>query len=219
MKTIKKIRKGLFFTLSVIIALTVVFGLGYYTAIKVNQLEKDARENNKKGINLELPGEVEKRVVTVDEVKSKIKEMSELTTYSGEYTVTLGKDETRYFLDNIKVLGTTNSIEITASGIVKIGYDMNQIIVKVDDTKIYISLPELQINDNYVIWDTVKCSEANNIFNPIEFAQYQEIVDEIENKGLEDVEKQGIYQNAEENIKKTMNAFLAEFEDYEIVYM
>ena len=96
---------------------------------------------------------------------------------------------------------------------------MNRIIVKVDDTKIYISLPELQINDNYVIWDTVKCSETNNIFNPIEFAQYQEIVDEIENRGLEDVEKQGIYQNAEENIKRTMNAFLAEFEDYEIVYM
>lgn len=129
------------------------------------------------------------------------------------------KDETRYLLDNIKVWGTTNSIEITASGIVKVGYDMNDIVVKVDDDRIYIKLPEAQLNDNYVIWDTVTCSESNNILNPIEFSQYQEIVDEIEEMGLADVESEGIYQNASENVKKIMNGFLSEFKDYEIVYM
>lgn len=172
-----------------------------------------------KPVDIELPGEVEKRVVTVEEVESKLMEMAELSTYSGEYTVTLGKDETRYLLDNIKVWGTTNSIEITASGIVKVGYDMNDIVVKVDDDRIYIKLPEAQLNDNYVIWDTVTCSESNNILNPIEFSQYQEIVDEIEEMGLADVESEGIYQNASENVKKIMNGFLSEFKDYEIVYM
>jgi len=205
---------------AVILILAVVFGAGYYTAKKTMEPKAVVVKNtDEKPIDLELPGEVEKRVVTVQEVESKLMEMAELTTYSAEYTVTFGKDEARYLLDNIKVWGTTNSITITASGIVKVGYDMNDIVVKVDDDKIYIKLPEAKINDNYVIWDTVTCSESNNILNPIEFSQYQEIVDEIEKMGLEKVEAQGVYDSAVENAKKVMNAFLSEFVDYEIVYM
>lgn len=215
-----KIVKGVRDVIAVLLVLAVVFGAGYYTAMKTVEPEEVVVEKIvEKPVDIELPGEVEKRVVTVEEVESKLMEMAELSTYSGEYTVTLGKDETRYLLDNIKVWGTTNSIEITASGIVKVGYDMNDIVVKVDDDKIYIKLPEAQLNDNYVIWDTVTCSESNNILNPIEFSQYQEIVDEIEEMGLADVKSKGIYQNASENVKKIMNGFLSEFKDYEIVYM
>lgn len=201
--------------LAVVLVLSVVFGAGYYTGKRTAE-PTDAAD---KSTGLELPGEVEKRVVTVEEVKSKIMEMAELTTYSGEYTVTLGKDETRYFLDNIKVLGTTNSITITASGMVKVGYDMKEIVVKVGDNKIYIKLPEAKLNDNYVIWDTVSCSESNNILNPIEFSQYQEIVDEIETKGLDDVKTKGIYNSASKNAKHVIDGFLSEFKGYEIVYM
>lgn len=50
-------------------------------------------------------------------------------------------------------------------------------------------------------------------------SQYQEIVDEIETMGLEDVKSQGIYKSTEENVKKIMNGFLSEFVDYEIIYM
>lgn len=215
-----KIVKGVRDVIAVLLVLAVVFGAGYYTAMKTVEPEEVVVEKIvEKPVDIELPGEVEKRVVTVEEVESKLMEMAELSTYSGEYTVTLGKDETRYLLDNIKVWGTTNSIEITASGIVKVGYDMNDIVVKVDDDRIYIKLPEAQLNDNYVIWDTVTCSESNNILNPIEFSQYQEIVDEIEEMGLADVKSKGIYQNASENVKKIMNGFLSEFKDYEIVYM
>ena len=206
--------------IAVVLVLAVTFGAGYGVAKNTIEPEEVMVEKVvEKPVDLKLPGEVEKRVVTVEEVESKLMEMAELTTYSGEYTVTYGKDEARYLLDNIKVIGTTNSIEITASGVVKVGYDMNEIVVKVDDDKIYIKLPEAKLNDNYVIWDTVSCSESNNILNPIEFSQYEELVDEIEKMGLEDVESQGIYQSAAENVKKIMNGFLSEFKDYEIVYM
>lgn len=30
--------------------------------------------------------------------------------------------------------------------------------------------------DYCVLWDTVNCSESNNIFNPIEFSKFQGIV-------------------------------------------
>ena len=44
-------------------------------------------------------------------------------------------------------------------------------------------------------------------------------MEEIEIKGLVDVESKGIYHSASENAKMVMDSFLAEFENYEIVYM
>lgn len=210
--------KSLFETFITLIAIILVFGAGYYLGntktdeSKTTRIESDSDD-------LHLPGEVEKRVITVEDVESKLDEISELSTYAGNYTVTLGKDATRHIFDKIALPGTTNSIEITCSGVVKVGYDMSKIKVKVDDDKIYISIPEAKLNDNYVIWDSIECKEANNILNPIEFSQYEEIIKEIEEKGLADVESQGIYDLAEQNLMKVMNGFLSEFVDYEIVYM
>lgn len=216
----KKIVKALGSLLSVLIVLVTTFGAGYYYANKTMDPKEIVVEKTKeKIVEIQLPGEVEKRIVTVEEVESKLQEMAELSTYCGNYTVKLGKDETRCITDKIELGFTTNSIEMTASGIVKVGYDMSEIVVKVGDDKIYISIPKAKLNDNYVIWDTVECIEENNIFNPIEFSQYQEIVNEMEKIGLKDVETKGIYAKAEENLKKVMNGFLSEFVDYEIVYM
>ena len=203
-----------------LLVLALVFGAGYYVGRQKQKGEEtvvDSDDDEK--IDLELPGETEKRVVTVEEVKTKLVELDELATYSGEYTVTLGKDETRYLLDDIAVPITTNSIEITCDGIVKVGYDVSDINVKVDDEKIYISLPESEVLDNYVIWDSIECDEENNILNPIEFSQYQELIDEIEEKGLAQAEEQKIYDKAEENVKEIIEEFLACFDGYEIVYM
>ena len=205
-----------------IFVLVLTFVAGFQTANLRNEGKwKLEQKNNQSGIDLKLPGENEKSIVTVEEVEAKLKGIAELSSYSGEYTVTYGKDTARYWLDNIKIFGTTNSIEIKASGVVKVGYDMSKMVINVDNdsSKIYIKLPEIQLNDNYVIWDTVTCSESNNILNPIEFSQYEEIVDEIERMGLEDVESKGIYDKASENIKNIIKGFLSGYEDYTIIYM
>lgn len=196
----------------------ITFGAGYWVGTRINSEPVPVIEEQQ-GIDLELPMEVEKRIITAKDVKTKLFEMSELSTYAGQYTVTYAKDETRYMLDDIPVPGTTNSIKITCDGIVKVGYEISDIVVKVDDDKIYIALPEPKINDNYVIWDTVRCEEDNSIFNPIEFSQYQELIDEIEDMGLNQAIDEGVYQSAEENIKNIMNHFLAVFEEYQIEYM
>ncbi len=169
--------------------------------------------------DLELPFVNEKRIVTVDEVEAKLHEIGELCTYSGEYDCTLAKDETRYLLDKMPIWGTTNSIEITCKGIVKVGFELSDINVKVGEEKIYVSIPDAEVKDNYVIWDTVSCNETNSILNPIEFSQYQNIIDEIEKKGLEEAEKQGIYRKAQAQLRLLIVAFLGEFSDYEVVFM
>jgi ribosomal protein L15 len=65
----------------------------------------------------------------------------------------------------------------------------------------------------------VECTESNNILNPINFSQYQDLIQEIEEKGLEKVEDEGVRQEAEKNLKVLIEGFLSEFSDYEIIYM
>lgn len=171
--------------------------------------------------DLKIPGEVEKRIVTIDEVETKLVEIGELSTYSGKYTVTKEADYSRHFMDEIKIWGTENTVHLECEGIVKVGYDVHEIGVNIDNESytIYISLPEATVNDNYVIWDTVKCTEKNNLFNPIDFEQYQTLIDEIESEGLAQAEEKGIYSAAEENVKSIIINFLSGMNEYEVKFI
>ena len=220
MKFFKKIL-SVFLTILCIVALFAIgFKAGcFYTEYNNNTKPTEVVADSKKKFDLELPLEKHKRVVTEKEVKSNLIKIGELSTYAGDYTCTLGKDESRYWLEKLPVIGSTNSITITCNGIVKVGYDISDIKVRVSDDKIFISIPEAQLNDNYIIWDSMVCDETNNILNPIEFSQYQDLISEIEQMGLNQVEEKGIYIKAENNLKELVNVFLSDFDDYEIVYM
>lgn len=196
-----------------VVALIVIFVAGYKFGQKMApEKEVYVPVETEKVI---LP---EKRVVSVEEVEAKIDEMAEFTTYSSTYTVALSEETAKYFKNDKKVPFTTNKIDITASGIVKVGYDLDDIGIEIDEDTIYISIPEAKLNDNYVIWDTVQCIEDNNIFNQIEFSQYYDMLDEIKEKGLVEAESKGIYDKAEKNLKKIMKGFLSEFNDYKVEF-
>ena len=215
-----KIWRSISNVVAALVIISLAFGGGYY----IGQLQdKEAKivENEEPEFDLQLPVEVEKRIVTVEEITVKLEEISQFSTYSGEYTVSKSADYTRYFLDDIPVPGTTNTITIECSGIVKVGYDVQEIIPTVDNEsqRIYVSLPEPSVLDNYVMWDRVHYSDENNILNPIDFAQYQKLIAEIEDMGLAQAEAEGIYKAAEKNIKVIIENFLAGFEDYKIVFM
>ena len=165
-----------------------------------------------------LFGTTEKRIVTKAEVKTKIYDIGELSTYSGEYNIKKTVDESRYIFDDIKIPGTKNTISLECTGKVKIGYNMSEIEVSVDDSTIHVKIPKGNVMSNYIIWDSIKSSEKNSIFNPINFEQYKKLIDEIEEEGLKEVEAKGIYTRADENFKSIIKAFLAEFKDYGIEF-
>lgn len=171
--------------------------------------------------DVKLPGEKEKSIVTLDEVRTKLVALGELSTYSGQYTVKKGRDFFRNVLDDIRIPWTTNNVTIECEGIVKVGYDVNEIGVDIDDKSytIYISLPEATVNDNYVIWDSVICKEDNNPFNPIDFEEYKLLIEEIEEEGLSQSEEQEIYKAAEENIKNIIVNFLSGMDDYQVKFL
>ena len=218
-----KVWKAISSTIAVLLTLAIVFGAGYFVGSFPDEDAEVVEPINptEEEFDLKLPAEVEKRIVTVEEVEVVLIDVSQFSTYSGEYTTTKSAEYTRYFLDNIAVPGTTNTINLECKGIVKVGYDVDEITIKVDNDSqnIYISLPAPKVLDNYVIWDSVKCREENNILNPIDFEQYQGLISEIEDEGLALVEADGIYEDAKANMETIIRNFLSGFEDYEIVFL
>ncbi len=171
--------------------------------------------------DLKLPGEVEKYTVYAEDIKGKLQEINEWATYAAEYQVLRGEEFTRYFLDDIAIPGTTNSVEATCTVVVKIGFSVDDISIQIDNdsSKIYISIPDPTVLDHYVIWDSITFTESNNILNPIDFEQYQQLFQAIEDEALEEAEKAGIYEEAEKNAQKIITALLAEYSAYEVVYL
>lgn len=211
--------------LRALLGIAVVFGLGFgagYGCFRRGQLQNAIPvETDPARLGLRMPGEVEKRVVTRDEVAAKLAEIGQLAVYMGEYTVEKSVDHTRFFLDDIPIPGTTNTIHLECGGVVKVGYEIAAIVPAVDNDsrKIYIALPEAAVLDNYIIWDTIRCTETNNILNPIDFAQYQTLIGEIEQEGLAKAEEAGIYDAAQANAKLLIQNFLAGFEGFEVVFL
>ena len=216
----KKLSKSLAIILSVVIVIGTAFVGGYFVGIK--QLpEAEIVENPTNENDLRLPGEVEKRIVTVEEINSKLKEISEFSTYSSEYEVTKSADYSRYFLDDIPVPGTTNTVTLKCKGVVKVGYDLTEInpVVDPESSIIYIALPEIKVNDNYIIWDTIECVEDNNILNPIDFEQYKQLAIELEELGLKDAESKDIYKNGESYVQELITNFFGCFDGYEVKFI
>ena len=216
MKKLKETGSSLLIVI-LIAALGFVGGYWYHS----QKTEDEAEVIDDTTPDVKLPGETEKRIVTIDEVETKLAEIGELSTYSGRYEVTKEADYSRYFLDDIKVPGTKNTVHLECEGIVKVGYNLEDIGVNIDNDSytICISLPKATVNDNYVIWDTVKCVEDNNLLHPIEFDQYQTLIDEIEAEGLSQSEDKGIYTEAENHLKNIIINFLSGMDDYKVKFL
>ena len=105
-----------------IFVLALTFVAGFQTANLRNEGKwKLEQKNNQSGIDLKLPGENEKSIVTIEEVEAKLKGIAELSSYSGEYTVTYGRDSARYWLDNIKILEQQILLKLKQVVLLKLG--------------------------------------------------------------------------------------------------
>lgn len=217
----KKILRWISATLAVLLVLATAFGAGFRAGSNREEPELAVVEPGREKGGMTLPGENRRRFLTEEEVSAQLTAIAELATYSAEYSVSRTEDCKRYILDDYEIPGTTNTITVRCSGIVKVGYSVEQILPRVDNDSrtIYISLPEARVLDNYIIWDSVKCRETNNILNPIAFQQYQDLIADLEEAGLEEAEEEGIYAAAEQQVQVIVTNFLAGFEGYEVVFL
>ncbi len=153
------------------------------------------------------------------QIEEKLDLISELATSSFEYTNQKTISNTRQLL-GFDIPGTTNSVELIYSGIIKVGYDVSEIecVADEDNLQLIFTLPEAQVLDNYIILDTMQCNDRNNIFNPIGSDKIAQYFAEIQAEELEAAEAKGIYDEAEEQLKSIITNYFAVFSDYEVVF-
>lgn len=207
--------------LSVLVLGCALFGGGYLAGSCPEEPVILAEAKDRKQTDWKMPGELRKVTLTREEVSAEIRKLGELATYCGRYRVTATTRCARYLLEDVAIPGTTNTVTIHCAGMVKVGYDVESIAPTVDNGSktIYIALPEPEVLDNYILWDSVTCEESNNIFNPLDFSRYQEMITDLERKGLRQVEKEGIYTAAEDQVKLLLQGFLSGFSEYEVVFL
>ena len=221
MKTIKvdlkkKVKKNICMAMAAIVLSTAMLGAGYYLGLNARGETTIVAAGN----DIRLPFEVVKRTITKYDIESKLAEIRELSTFSSEYTVSRDEEEARCITKYFAIPGAKNYISMDCKGIVKVGYDFDDITVTVDDEReeIIITLPDPKVNDNYVIWDSIDYAEKNSILNPIDFEQYKVMLGEIKEDGLKQAEEKGVYKSAEKNMKALINDSLDEITDYDVVY-
>ena len=177
------------------------------------QLEEQTSESNILGLG-------EKRIITDEVIEAKLVNIEEISTSSCEYVVTRSLEYPMCIFNDIPIPFMTNEIIIECEGTVKVGYDISRIkrIVDYDSETIYIALPEVMVLSNDIDMENIKVAEKHSIFNPIEFSQYQELLTEIEDIGLEQVESKGVYEAADKNIRKVIKDALSDL-GYQIKFL
>ena len=152
-------------------------------------------------------------------IEEKLSAIGELSTYSFEYTnekrITNSK---KIFKWNIP--GTRNEVDLFYSGVIKAGYEVAEIDCDVNNAskKIYVTIPQVKVFDNYIKLESIICKEKNNILNPIVTAEVLAYFEDIEKEELAIAEEKGIYDMAEEQLKTLIEALFADFNDYEVVF-
>ncbi len=166
----------------------------------------------------------EKIQITEVEIRHELQKLGELVTCALEYE---GKDE----LSDSKTLwgydipGTKHTIDVAYEGVVKVGYEFDDIEIEVDnDThKIHITLPKPKVIcdgvDNETVKTSTETSFLSNIINPVESGEVTEHLQKIEAKELDKaIQEDKIFNLAEDSAKEQITALLKSFEElgYEV---
>lgn len=153
-------------------------------------------------------------------VMRKLESIGQLVTYSYEYTNNREIKDTKQVF-GVNIPGTTHTIHLKYKGIIKAGYEVKEINVRVDnDGKvIYITLPEVQITDNYIDTDSLEYTEQNNVFNPISGDEITSELDTIRAEELEEAINAGLYDKAEGNAKELIGGLMKDFSGFSVKFV
>lgn len=168
-----------------------------------------------------LPDMFSSRTEITDLVaESRLEAIGEFATYEYVYTDVKEKRNTRYLLDGIEIPGTTNYQKYAYNGVIKVGYQVADMKIHVDNLRkeIYVTLPEPQVLSNSISPDTSYYEQSNNILNPIRGDAVASMEEEIRREELAKAESQGIYDLAAEHARELITNLLSSFEGYQVVF-
>ena len=162
--------------------------------------------------------------ITNETLGLQVKELKELTTIQYKYK-NIATREDWNTLFNIKLPFTKSSFIVTYTGVLKIGIDLSETKVEVDENnkKINIILPEPKILSNDLDLSSVKVyDEKNSIFNPVKIKDYSEFTKSGKENAEADAKESGVFQQSKEVAKKVITDLLNTTkeikENYKIVF-
>ena len=157
---------------------------------------------------------------TIITVESALSEIGELTTSRWDYKDEVEFENTRQLFKKFNVPFTTNSVEIEYSGVIKAGYQLDDLDITVNNVnqKIYVDIPDPQVLDNYIADESIKIiKEKNNIFNPVNQEYVMSQLTSEKNRQLEKAIEEGLYPKAREEAEEQIERKLAGLE-YKVVF-
>lgn len=161
-------------------------------------------------------------ILTNETIKSELNAISELMTYSETYSgMATVVDSRQVPYTDINIWGTQHQIQISYVGTIKVGYDLNDLHIMVNDTRkeIYITLPKVPIVDNNLPQESVQVLQDNNILNPIRADEVNEHLVTVKAEQLQNAINNGIYEKAETHLRKIIVDNLAALHnDYKVVF-
>ncbi len=185
---------------------------------EIRKLEKKV-EAQKSKLDAAEKKRYERIEIETEQIMKKLSEASNLTTYIYEYTNKTTESSTRMLpVLGWDILGTTNSVTIQYSGVINVGYDMNEIdyAISEKDAAIYVTLPKAEVFDNYIKFDDLKCICDNNILNPIRTDSVMEYFEEIEQEELANAKADEIFDKADGQMKEIVKGYLGVIPEYEV---
>lgn len=144
--------------------------------------------------------------ITNETVGVQIKELKELSTIQYKYKEVVSREDWNT-LFNFKLPFTKSSFIVSYTGILKIGIDLAETKINVDEGSktIKITLPESKILSNELDFKSLKVyDEKNSIFNPIKVEDYTEFTQGGKENAEKDARESGVFEQSKEVAKKLL---------------
>ena len=162
--------------------------------------------------------------ITNETVGVQIKELKELSTIQYKYKEVVSREDWNT-LFNFKLPFTKSSFIVSYTGILKIGIDLAETKINVDEGSktIKITLPESKILSNELDFKSLKVyHEKNSIFNPIKVEDYTEFTQGGKENAEKDARESGVFEQSKEVAKKIITEMLNTTkeikENYKIIF-
>lgn len=197
-------------TISVIIivaglSMTILLGL----SMAINKISESNDDSWEKHHDIQI---------SVYDVRERLKGISELMTYAYEYSGTAAISDCRKTL----IFGwdvplTKHEINMTYAGLIKVGYNLEDTKVFVDNKKkeIIITLGE-QICENNLPEESVNTIEKNNILNLIRADEVTNRLADIKEEEYKKAVEEGILKKAEDRAKAIIEEGLSDIDGYKV---
>jgi len=162
--------------------------------------------------------------ITIDFIKSEIKDIGELATIEYLYT-DAGKFEDPKKVFGMNIPFTTKTFIAKWDGVIKAGVKIDEIIVEINDAnkEIIVHMPNAEILSHEIDSDSIETlDEKDGLFNPVKVEDVR-LFDAVSKEAIEvRVVENGIlnkaFDNAKEIIQKLVNNDVVQEQGYKIKF-